>query len=110
MKGPDDDLKDLNQNHIFDFFNPKGGLFYTINPNQDAYLSFSVANREPSRSDFKEASGDLSATPKPETLFDTELGYKFRREKGSFAVNLYGMFYKDQLVSQESSAMSDIPL
>jgi iron complex outermembrane receptor protein len=106
MNGPDDDLKDLNQNHFFDFFNPKAGLFYTITPNQDAYLSFSVANREPSRSDFKEASGDLNATPKPETLFDTELGYKLRGEKGSFAANLYGMFYKDQLIP--TGELSDV--
>lgn len=106
MKGPDDDLKDLNQKHNFDFFNPKAGLFYSLTPNQDAYLSFSVANREPSRSDFKEASGDVNSTPKPETLFDTELGYKLRREKGSFTANIYGMFYKDQLVP--TGELSDV--
>ncbi len=98
MEGPDDDLKDLGQKHNFGFFNPKAGLFATINPNQDAYLSFSVANREPSRADFKEAAGDPDVTPKPETLYDTEIGYKLRGKKFSAAINLFAMLYNDQLV------------
>jgi iron complex outermembrane receptor protein len=98
MTGYDDDLKDLEQKHIFGFFNPKAGLFAAINPNQDAYLSFSVANREPSRADFKEAAGDPDATPKSETLYDTEMGYKLRGGKYSASVNIYAMLYKDQLV------------
>ncbi len=98
MSGNDDDLKDLSQKHNFSFLNPKGGIFISVTPNQDAYLSFAVANREPARADFKEASGDANATPKPETLYDTELGYRLRGGKYSFGVNLYGMFYKDQLV------------
>ena len=96
--GYDDDLKDIGQAHKFNFFNPKAGLFFTISPYQDAYLSFSVANREPTRTDFKEASGDVEAMPRPERLFDTELGYKLRYLKSSFSFNLYGMIYKDQLV------------
>ncbi|MBN2863149.1 MAG: TonB-dependent receptor plug domain-containing protein, partial [Bacteroidales bacterium] len=98
MEGADDDLKDLGQKHNFGFFNPKTGLFVKINPNQDAYLSFSVANREPSRADFKEAAGDPEATPRPETLYDTELGYKMRGKKHSAEINVYAMLYKDQLV------------
>ncbi len=81
-----------------DFSIPKPVCSLAINPNQDAYLSFSVANREPSRADFKEAAGDPDATPKPETLYDTEIGYKLRGEKYSAAINLYAMMYKDQLV------------
>jgi iron complex outermembrane recepter protein len=106
MSGIDDDLKDLGQVQSFGFFNPKAGLFHTISPNQDVWLSFSVANREPTRSDFKEASGDPGATPKPETLFDTEAGYKIRSEKSSFSVNLYGMIYNDQLVP--TGELSDV--
>ncbi len=98
MKGNDDDLKSLDQEHRFGFFNPKAGVFYSISQNQDAYYSFSVANREPTRSDYKEATGDPSATPKPETMYDSEMGYKLRTGKGSFGINIYGMFYKDQLV------------
>jgi len=98
MRGLDDDLKDISQEHSFRFFNPKAGLFYSINQDQDAYISFAAVNREPTRTDFKEASGDAEATPKSERLYDTEMGYKLRREKGSFAVNFYGMIYDNQLV------------
>ena len=106
MKGIDDDLKDLGQSHSFGFFNPKTGVFFSVNSNQDAYISFSVANREPSRADFKEASGDLNATPKPETLYDFESGYKLRSGKSAFGVNLYWMIYKDQLVP--TGELSDV--
>jgi iron complex outermembrane recepter protein len=106
MSGIDDDLKDLGQKHNFGFFNPKAGLFHSLSSDQDVWLSFSVANREPTRSDFKEASGDPGATPKPETLYDTEAGYKLRRAKSSFSVNLYGMIYKDQLVP--TGELSDV--
>lgn len=106
MKGIDDDLKDLSQTHSFGFFNPKTGVFFSINNNQDAYISFSMANREPSRADFKEASGDLTATPKPETLYDFETGYKLRSGKSAFGVNLYWMIYKDQLVP--TGELSDV--
>jgi len=98
MRRNDDHLNDLGQKHDYSLFNPKAGFFFAIDPNNDAYLSFSVANREPSRADFKEAAGDPAATPQPETLYDTEMGYKLRREKYSAVINLYAMVYKDQLV------------
>jgi len=106
MSGIDDDLKDISQEHRFSFLNPKAGLFFSISPDQDAYLSFSIANREPTRTDFKEASGDNNATPEAETLYDTELGYKVRSLKNSFGINLYGMMYKDQLVP--TGELSDV--
>jgi iron complex outermembrane receptor protein len=98
MSGPDADFTDLTQKHSYGFFNPKAGIFWTINPEQDGYLSFSVANREPTREDYKEATGDPLATPHPETLYDTELGYKLRKGQSLFGINLYAMLYKDQLV------------
>jgi iron complex outermembrane recepter protein len=98
MRGIDDDLRYLSQHHSFNFLNPKAGIFYTISRNQDTYFSFSVAHREPTRSDYKEASGDDSATPLPEALFDTEAGYNIRSEKANLGINLYGMIYTHQLV------------
>ncbi len=98
MTGPDDDFKDLQQSHTYGFFNPKAGIYLSLAQNQDAFLSFSVANREPTRADFKEAAGDPAATPLPETLYDTEAGYKLRGDKYTLSANLYAMIYKDQLV------------
>jgi iron complex outermembrane recepter protein len=106
MEGLDDDLKDLVQNHDFGFFNPKAGLFWSLSPDQDAYISFSIANREPARSDFKEASGDPDATPKPERLYDTELGYKVHGRNSNAGINLYGMIYHNQLVP--TGELSDV--
>ncbi len=98
MHGPDDDQKDLTQSHYFSFLNPKAGLYWNVTSDQDLYLSFSVAHREPSRADFKEAAGDPGAMPVAERLFDAETGYNLRSSRADIGVSLYGMFYRDQLV------------
>jgi iron complex outermembrane recepter protein len=98
LKGPDDDLRVLSEEHNFNFFNPKAGLFYTISTNQDAYFAVATANKEPTRSDYKEASGDNEATPRPEVLYDLEAGYNLRKDRAALGINLFGMLYKDQLV------------
>jgi len=96
MKDTDDDLRDLTQSHSFGFFNPKAGFYFTINPQNSIYLSAAVANREPSRSVYKDA--DPGQIVKPEKLTDYELGYKFKSKFVAFESNLYFMDYKDQLV------------
>lgn len=106
MNGRDDDLKDISQSHNFNFFNPKTGLYYTISPLSEAYFSFSVAHKEPTRSDFKEASGDDEATPKPETLYDAEAGYMFKTGIFRGGVNIFAMYYNDQLVP--TGKLSDV--
>ncbi|MEM9920358.1 MAG: TonB-dependent receptor [Bacteroidota bacterium] len=78
------------------FFNPKIGLFHQIDANRNVYASFGVGHREPNRNDFTEST-PLSR-PKAERLFNTEIGYREQWEKINFGVNLYHMFYKDQLV------------
>ena len=98
MRGPDDDFKILDQNHIFNFFNPKAGIFCSLNDKQDIYLSFSVGNREPTRSDYKEAAGDITATPEPERLYDLEFGHSLEAPNLSTNLNLYAMIYDNQLV------------
>ncbi|WP_421918326.1 TonB-dependent receptor [Marinifilum sp.] len=117
MNGLDDNIDDLtgkllelNQEHKFDFLNPKAGLFYTINDKNTAYVSFGLAHREPTRANFKEANGDPLSTPKQEQLFDYELGYNYKSAKATFGVNLYYMYYRDQLVptGEKSSVGYDI--
>jgi len=76
----------------FRFFNPKAGLTYTLNQNQNLYFSYARANREPNRTDYENGS------PRPEKLNDFELGWRFATSKTQLNINGYYMLYKDQLV------------
>ncbi|MDM9631347.1 TonB-dependent receptor [Robiginitalea aurantiaca] len=76
----------------FGFFNPKAGLTYRINPSQNLYFSYAVANREPNRNDYE------NGNPKPERLQDYELGWRYLKNQTRINANLYYMRYKDQLV------------
>lgn len=78
----------------FDFFNPKAGISYSKNGWKN-YLSFSIANKEPNRDDFE---AGVNQQPKPERLYDTELGVERIRKNYSWSATLYYMNYKDQLV------------
>lgn len=99
ISGPDDDLALLDQQHSWQFLNPKGGLSFNINANSNVYLSVGVANREPARADLKDAMKWGNAqTPKSERLTDYEMGYTFKAQKALFGVNIYYMNYTDQLV------------
>ncbi len=77
------------------FVNPKIGLMYEINFNQQAYISLAQTHREPNRDDYVNNPVTL---PKSETLNDIEAGWKYRTEKTNFEATAFGMFYKDQLV------------
>ena len=76
----------------FLFFNPKGGITYSLTPDQKVYLSYAKAQREPNRTDYE------NGTPKPEKLDDFELGWRFKTPKIQAQTNVYWMEYKDQLV------------
>lgn len=98
MAGFDDDLLDLGMEHNFNFFNPKAGLFYRFSANHESYLSVAVANREPTRANYKDAAGDPDAMPRPERMTDLETGYRFNSVLSTVGVNFYFMNYRDQLV------------
>ncbi|MEZ5039658.1 MAG: TonB-dependent receptor [Saprospiraceae bacterium] len=94
--GFNDQLERVEQSAALGFFNPKAGLWYQVNKQSELYLSFAVANREPNRNDYTE--NPISAVPKPERLYNTELGYRWRNKQSAFGANFYHMAYKDQLV------------
>lgn len=104
LTGTDDDLmpdgspRDLTQEHQFDFVNPKAGVFYEISDNMNAYASFAMGHREPTRTHFKDATGDPLKIPKAESMLDYELGYRFQISQLALGVNFYYMDYTDQLV------------
>jgi len=98
MSGNDDDLRDLYLSETFNFFNPKAGMFFSLNSNNEFYASMAVANREPTRANYKDAAGDDAAKPVAETLYDFEGGYRLSLSRLSAGLNIYYMLYRDQLV------------
>ncbi|PWK18941.1 TonB-dependent receptor [Xanthomarina spongicola] len=85
----------------YNFFNPKAGITYNINNNNNLYFSYARANREPNRDDF-ENNPDI----KPEQLNDFELGWRHKSETFSVNTNLYYMLYNEQLVL--TGAINDV--
>jgi iron complex outermembrane recepter protein len=94
--GFDDNLKNIAQNHKYNFFNPKAGLSYNFNEKQKVYASFGISNREPDRGNFTDA--DSGKIPRPEKLIDYEGGYELRTSKLLIKGNIYFMNYIDQLI------------
>lgn len=76
----------------FNFFNPKAGITFNLNPSNNFYFSYAVANREPNRNDYE------NGNPKPERLNDFELGWRYVSPDFQLNTNVYYMRYKDQLV------------
>ena len=84
------------QNVELEFFNPKLGLTHIINKNQIFYGSYAVANKEPNRADYVESSPN--SRPVHETLYDTEIGYKYSDKWMVLNINLFNMNYDNQLI------------
>ncbi|MDR1357206.1 MAG: TonB-dependent receptor plug domain-containing protein [Tannerellaceae bacterium] len=96
IRGSDDkagDNVDIAKN--WNFFNPKAGIDYRSG-GHEAFASFSMANREPNRDNFTEASAN--ERPEHETLYDYEAGYSFRSSIFHAGVNIYYMDYNNQLI------------
>ena len=99
----DEDMTDLPLEVDFHFFNPKAGLTY-VNRGHLLAASFAVANREPSRNNYKEnvvydaATNQYSGLPHAERLYDYELGYTYSHPRFAVGANLYFMDYDNQLV------------
>ncbi len=77
----------------YNFFNPKAGITYKLNPTNSLYFSYARANREPSRSDF-----EGNPNIKPEQLNDFELGWRHNTKAFRINANVYYMAYNEQLV------------
>ena len=85
----------FNERHAYNFFNPKFGLFYQINPHHHVYGNFSIAHKEPTRNDFED---NIGVNLKAEKLTDWELGYQYRNTQFSAGFNFYLMNYANQFV------------
>ena len=99
----DEDMTEWPLKVDFHFFNPKAGLTYQ-NRGHLLSASFAIANREPSRNNYKEnvvfdsATGTYTGLPHAERLYDYELGYTYSHSRFAVGANLYFMDYDNQLV------------
>ena len=96
IKGIHDDFSDLSRSTKFNFFNPKLGLNYAIKAGSRVYVSVAKANKEPSRSDFRDA--DENNTPATEKLIDWEAGLEWTERNWAAQLNGFYMDYENQLV------------
>jgi iron complex outermembrane receptor protein len=95
IAGNDDGQDSLALDLNYHFFNPKAGINYTLNTNNQVSASFGIGNREPTRSNII----DNATPPKPEHLADLELNYTYTNNaKHTLALTAYYMHYKNQLV------------
>lgn len=94
--GFDRNLNNIQQSAKLNFFNPKLGLSYQINPANNLYASFAVGNHEPNRDDY--VNSTPASRPKAETLYDFEAGYRLRSGIFSGGINGFYMLYNNQLV------------
>ena len=78
----------------FDFFNPKLGFTYTLNPGNSLYVFYARANKEPNRNDFESNAADVQH----EELNDFELGWRHESDRLRLNANVYYMQYNNQLV------------
>jgi iron complex outermembrane receptor protein len=94
--GFDTNLNNVQQATELHFFNPKAGLTYQLNNQNNIYLSYSIGNREPTRDDFTQSTPQ--SRPKHETLRNLEVGYRKGGKNLTWGINYYLMDYKNQLV------------
>ncbi|MGB4576592.1 MAG: TonB-dependent receptor [Paludibacter sp.] len=90
-------MRDITQTHQYNFFNPKFGLTYKLNKQNDVYASYSISNREPNRNNYTERAKN-EKQPTFETLYDIEAGYRFQSTVFSAEANMYYMKYRNQLI------------
>ncbi len=95
FNGVNDDLRIVDGQANYTFFNPKFGFSYERGK-QTWYVSYAVANREPTRSDFTD--NPITEVPRPERLNNVEAGVRAKSGRVSYAANFYYMGYIDQLI------------
>jgi iron complex outermembrane receptor protein len=102
--GYNDYLQNVQQQVDLNFFNPKAGITYQFNPENNIYASFAVGNHEPDRNDYTQSTPQ--SRPKPENLKDFELGYRTKQGIFTGGINAYYMLYNNQLVL--TGALNDV--
>ncbi|MBD1363619.1 TonB-dependent receptor [Mucilaginibacter sp. ZT4R22] len=102
--GFDRNLNNVQQNATLNFFNPKVGVTYEFDAQNNIYASFAVGNHEPNRDDYTNSTP--ASRPKAENLKDFEAGYRTSTGVFKGGINLFYMLYKNQLIL--TGALNDV--
>jgi iron complex outermembrane receptor protein len=102
--GFDRNLNNVQQSAALNFFNPKAGITYALDEQNNIYASFAVGNHEPNRDDYTNSTPQ--SRPKPENLKDFELGYRTNGGVFKGGINGFYMLYKNQLIL--TGALNDV--
>ena len=94
--GFDTELNTVPQTQLYNFINPKIGLFWNIKENLNSYAYIGYTSKEPNRDDF--VNSTINSRPLPEHLLNAELGVKTNIKGWQIQPNIFYMYYKDQLV------------
>ncbi len=102
--GTDNDLRNIDFNGNFLFFNPKIFVEHHLTPSNTVIAAWMRTNKEPSRSDFTDHP-TATELPQPEQLTNTELTF---RHTGKLLLEItgYNMQYRNQLVL--TGAVNDV--
>ncbi|UKJ07598.1 TonB-dependent receptor [Solitalea lacus] len=94
--GYDQELNNVQQNAILNFFNPKVGFNYQFDDYNNAYISYAHTGKEPSRDEYIKSTP--TSRPKAEKLSNIELGYRNQTSARNLGLIFYYMKYRDQLI------------
>lgn len=89
-------MQRLDLDERFNFFNPKAGINWQVNPRLRLFASVAQAHKEPTRNNYTD--GYFTERPRAERLTDYEVGAAYHAPRWHAAANLYLMNYRNQLV------------
>ena len=72
-------------------------MTHELNSKNKIYVFAGLSHREPVRSDFLDE--DALSQPKPEKVYNLELGLENKMKNSLFKANLFGMYFIDQLIT-----------
>lgn len=102
----------------WNFLNLRGGINYKLDKGS-LYYSYGKTSREPTRNDIflgndnltKDSLGNnILGTITPETVYDTEVGYKFNNDKVKFNINWFWMNFQNEIVLNGLLTPTGLPL
>jgi iron complex outermembrane receptor protein len=102
---------DLDQQN-WTFFNPKGGVTYTVSKQLRHYISVGKSHREPTRTDMFQGEDNLITFTSitPEEVVDYELGTNYKKGKLQLSGNLYFMDFSNEITLIGALGSNGLPL